>query len=793
MSGSKKYINHPLLKENVVEERLYQLSVASKCIEKRTLVVLPTSLGKTVVALLVIVAVIEKSPGKVLILAPTRPLVDQHFEFFNRAMNIDSEKIVALSGQTVPEKRTGLWESSDIIIATPQVIENDILTKRIDLSDVSCIVFDEAHRAVGNYAYTYISEKYYEQRKNPHVLAITASPGSNDEKISDVCEALNIESIIIKTENDPDVRPYVHKKEIDTISVTLPQELSEIRDTLKKIYDNRMVALTDAGFHSNYKYASRTELLKFQRTLSAEIRSGVADPASFKAISVLAEILKTDHAISLVETQGAKPLLSYLKKLDHEAGLSSSSKASKRLATDLYFRQAIRLSESCDVEHPKFSKVEELVENQLSENPGSKIIVFTNYRDTAKTVFEYLSDKKTIRPIRFVGQSSKKGDKGLSQKEQSEILNDFRSGVYNTLIATSVAEEGLDIPSTDMVIFFEPVPSEIRSIQRMGRTGRFQTGRVVVLITKDTRDEAFYWSGRNKEKRMIKTMKSLQNETSSINDFNGFDTNGFGANNSNNVFDEKQKTFSNYYSDELDESDENANEINFKSARENSEEISDKIRIYADIREAKSGVLRELESFGADLFIQTLEVGDYVLSDNIAVERKTVIDFLDSLLDKKRNLFDQLINLSKNYKSPVLVIEGEDDLYSMRQIDPKAIQGALLTVKIDMNVSVIYTKNEKETAQVMFMVAEREQKERKVNVNPHGKKVAKTTFESQEYVLSSIPGVGVHAAKLLLNHFGTPENVFNATEEELMQVKGIGKKTASRIRNIIASPYKGQL
>ncbi len=130
-------------------------------------------------------------------------------------------------------------------------------------------------------------------------------------------------------------------------------------------------------------------------------------------------------------------------------------------------------------------------------------------------------------------------------------------------------------------------------------------------------------------------------------------------------------------------------------------------------------------------------------------------------------------------------------MFSMRQIDPKAVKGALLTIKIDLNVSVVYTKDEKETAQVLFMVAEREQKERKISVNPHGKKVAKTTAENQEYVLSSIPGVGVHAAKLLLNHFKTPENVFNATEEELMQVKGIGKKTAARIRNIISSDYKG--
>ena len=148
--------------------------------------------------------------------------------------------------------------------------------------------------------------------------------------------------------------------------------------------------------------------------------------------------------------------------------------------------------------------------NSLKENPDSRVIVFTNYRDTAEIVANALSGVPGIVPIRFVGQGSRHKDKGLTQKQQGEILDKFRAGEYNVLVATSVAEEGLDIPSTDLVLFYEPIPSEIRSIQRKGRTGRQHKGRVIVLVTKGTRDEAYYWSSKNKEKKMLNSMHGLE-------------------------------------------------------------------------------------------------------------------------------------------------------------------------------------------------------------------------------------------------------------------------------------------
>ena len=840
--ADQQFIKHPLILENAVEQRMYQLNIVSACTKKNSLVVLPTSLGKTIVALLIMVMRLERAGGKVVLLSPTKPLVQQHYDFFSRVMKLEEGKVKAFTGSTVPEKRINMWLEADMIISTPQVIENDLINNRISLKDVSCVVFDEAHRTVGNYAYTYIAEKYMKTADNPLILGITASPGSEKEKIADVCQTLCIENVVVKTEDDPDIKPYVYKKDVEWISLELPKELAEIREALKKISDARFKKLAEYGCPIDPKSAAKKDLLALQDRLAGEARSEAADPNVYNAISVMAEIMKIEHAVELVETQGAKPLLSYLTKMSGEAVSSSASKAVKRLVNDLYFRQALNLTEKCEREHPKFYAVQKIVSEQLTKYPDSKIIVFTNFRDTANTVRDALEEIPIVRPIRFVGQGSRYKDKGLTQKQQTEIIDQFRAGEYNVLIATSVAEEGLDIPATDMVLFYEPVPSEIRSIQRKGRTGRFQTGRVIVLITKGTRDEFYRWSSQSKEKKMLSEMKSLQKNYAA-------------SPSAVKTQDEPQKTFFDFekefkkkyenapsFEEEKEEerreerggeeekeeerggeeekedepetetksdieenfdlpSREKAFSKNFtKTEEDNNEndienEIENKIenkneplKILADVRELKSGVLRHLESQGVFLKTAKLEVADYVISDEMAVERKSAADFSVSLIDGKRNLFSQLVDLSRAYKKPALIVEGEEEIGS--KINPNAIKGALLSIEMDLKVSVFYTKNEEETALLLKMMAKREQVDEKKSINLHGKKLAKTTSEQQEYILSSISGVGPQAARLLLNEFGSLTNIFNAAEEDLCKIKGIGKKTAQRIRDVMNAEYK---
>ena len=173
-------------------------------------------------------------------------------------------------------------------------------------------------------------------------------------------------------------------------------------------------------------------------------------------------------------------------------------------------------SNRLDEMHPKLDALKDVVAQQLARKPDSRIIVFTNYRDTAELVKNTLNPMRDIRAEKFVGQAKKDGQKGLSQKEQVQLVTDFVNGTYNVIVATSVAEEGLDIPATDMVVFYEPIPSAIRSIQREGRTGRRRAGRIVVLVTKGTRDETYSFSSTRKKRVMSAEMKRMSAEHAQV-------------------------------------------------------------------------------------------------------------------------------------------------------------------------------------------------------------------------------------------------------------------------------------
>ena len=196
-----------------------------------------------------------------------------------------------------------------------------------------------------------------------------------------------------------------------------------------------------------------------------------------------------------------------------------------------------------------------------------------------------------------------------------------------------------------------------------------------------------------------------------------------------------------------------------------------------------------LESRGVGVTLRVLEVGDYVVSDRVGIERKTAEDFVDSLVGAERNIFAQLKDLARSYERPILILEGRD-LYA-RQVHPNAIRGALASIAVDFGVAIIPTADDEETVSVIAAIARREQQARGAGPQAHGKKTHRTLKEQQEYLVSSIPGVGNAVARNLLRHFGSVERVFAATEEELKAVALVGPKTAERIRELVGGEYKG--
>jgi Fanconi anemia group M protein len=509
-------------------------------------------------------------------------------------------------------------------------------------------------------------------------------------------------------------------------------------------------------------------MLDLQAQLQGRLSRG-PDPRIYKAISLVAELFKVDHAIEIAGTQGPEALAKYFDRLEHEASSRSGSKASRRLMDDVNMRHAIYSLKEMDISHPKLEAVKEIVSDQLLQNPESRVIVFTNYRDTSELVTNRLKEVDIIRPVRFVGQASKYRDTGLTQKQQVDILNEFKSGKYNTLVATSVAEEGLDIPATDLVLFFEPVPSEIRSIQRKGRTGRKHAGKVVVLVAKGTKDEAYYWSSRRKENTMNDKMRQFKSPALS----------STGGN-----------PETNFIEDDVAVEDAPDTSGTTTPQKQLLDYSSSQIQIYVDRREIRSGVAQALEAAGDKVIYSTLNVGDYIVSDKVAIERKTDMDLLDSIIDKNRNLFRQLSDLAKAYDRPVLIIEG-DNLYTGRQIHPNAIRGVLSSIATDFGIPIINSKDEVDTAAFIHIMAKREQEDKKRSISLHGSKTSMTLKEQQEYIVSAISNIGPTTAIKLLRHFGSVEHIISADIENLLEVDSVGPKTAQYIIDVVKTEYKG--
>ena len=756
------YIDHPLIKSNAIEARLYQQVLAADVLKKgNTMIVAPTALGKTIVATLVAADRLEKvKNSKILVLAPSKPLAIQHESTFKEFLTVPCSSI---TGAVKTDGRVKRWEESQIICATPQTVESDLLKGRYSLKDVSLVVFDECHHGVGSYSYVYLASRYVKESKFNLILGLTASPGSDKEKIKEVCDNLYIQSIVVKTEEDNDVRPYFNPVAIDWVRVKMSSELEKIKTHVDKALKIRLKGLKNMGVIRTVS-VNKLDILKARgRVQSAIARSVNPKKECFQAISILSAVINIQHSQELIETQGVVTFNKYVARLRKK-----KTKAAKSLIQDPNFGKAIYLAREAEkhgLEHPKLKKVTDIIKKELGQNgqtklqsdryvkdadqKSSKIMVFTQYRDSLEMIHQKL-EKEGIKSAKFFGQASRDGEKGLTQKEQKEIIKAFKIGEYDVLLSTSVAEEGIDIPAVDLVILYEPVPSEVRMIQRRGRTGRKRSGRVKVLITNGTRDEGYYWASVNKERRMKHQL---------------IDPDVLEELNSNAI-----------------ERMENEKRVKVLDPTPKKEELP---VVFADTREGNSKVIRHLSEMEIDVKVQAMAVGDYQVSDEVVIERKTAKDFVDSIVDKR--LFKQARSLMEEFKRPLIILEG-DDLYN-GMINPNAIRGSIASIALDFGISIIPTRNAQDTAAMIKRIAIREQSGEKTPIQIRTDKKPVNLWEQQLFIIESLPNIGPVNAKNLLEHFGTVANIINASESQLQEVEGIGKKTAANIRKVVDSKY----
>jgi Fanconi anemia group M protein len=488
------------------------------------MVILPTALGKTVISLLVCADMLYNYRDKrILVMAPTRPLVSQHMKYFSSVLKISEENIASVTGKILPYARRAVWDRTDIrlMFATPEVVKNDLEEGRLNLKDFGLLVFDEAHRAMKEYAYTSIAKEYIKQSSCPYILAMTASPGAERKRIQEVCNNLFIEHIEYRSEDDPDVKPYVNAIDVKWEWLNLPEEFRYIVSILRSILEEKIKWLIRNGLLlRGIKWIFKKDLIELGEALRYKLELTMEEQRGLLYIAILnqSSALTLMYCVELIESQGSYSLKAFLDRIDEDG-----SNAHTFLLKDPRMMEIKTLVEGIVKEHPKILHLLQLIKDhhqhhghhlssinnaRNSPNLKSKILVFTQYRDTAKHIVEVL-EKNDIKTSRFVGQAKRIGDEGMKQDEQAEVLESFRNSDFDVLVATSIAEEGLDIPEVDLVIFYEPISSEIRYIQRRGRAGRKSSGSVIILATKDTIDMRHLYASKMRLEKMTNSLNNI--------------------------------------------------------------------------------------------------------------------------------------------------------------------------------------------------------------------------------------------------------------------------------------------
>ncbi|DAC51851.1 MAG TPA: DEAD/DEAH box helicase [Candidatus Thalassarchaeaceae archaeon] len=502
------YIEHPRLCAEAVEARAYQIEAVSDCLGAPTLLVLPTALGKTPIEWMVIAERLNTIGGRALMIAPTNALVNQHLRDLKLVIDKQEseDSITSISGSIDWKKRQKRWDAAEIIIATPQVIRNDVQRGSIDLKDVSVLVVDEAHHSKGRHAVAEVGDQYLQSAQNPLVLGATASPGSSQEQVEEVCKRLGLKRIHSRTAENPFLAPYAAGLQVKEVPVNVDEGLKLMAAPLILWMNGLVDQLRRLGYHVQTGRVTSSQLNDTRERIQRAIAKG--EGLAYNAARQCAQSQRLLNLIGYLLSQGVSASREYLSrvKTSGEGGDKGSSAFFKDdRITSLY--EMLQHSEEL---HEKVGKTVELVQEQIEINPESRVIVFAHFRDTVDEIVQRLDDCQRIKPERFVGQATREGSSGMTQKEQLSGLQRFRDGECNVLVATSVGEEGLDIPKADRVIFYEPIGSEIRTIQRRGRTGRHSDGNVYVLIARETRDEGARASAVYREQRMQKVIDSVR-------------------------------------------------------------------------------------------------------------------------------------------------------------------------------------------------------------------------------------------------------------------------------------------
>ncbi|KAH9487144.1 ATP-dependent DNA helicase mph1 [Psilocybe cubensis] len=499
-------------------KRDYQYNIVKNSLFENTLVALPTGLGKTFIAGVVMLNYYRWFPdGKIIFVAPTKPLVTQQIEACHDTCGIPNIDSAELNGEVPAATRARYWREKRVFFMTPQTLMNDLVKQNCDHREIVLLVIDEAHRASGDYAYNQVVR--FLMAKNPHfrVLALTATPGNTVEAVQTLIDGLHISRIELRNEESVDLQKYLFKKTVVTHIIKPNEDLMKIRDLLVKVMDPHIKQLIKFNVLRPNESAISMHPFRPQALMS---ESG---PQHFTALSALSKLARV---MMYLLTGSFETCYLFLNELRTEVdkdipGAARQNNSSKRFKNDPGY---VALMKEVEAQrqagwgiHPKIEKLKTILiqhfGSKLADNNGeedtSKVMVFSSYRGVVQELVNELNkESPLIRATEFIGQGTdKQGKKGLQQKEQLEVIKKFKQGVYNVLVATSIGEEGLDIGEIDVTVCYDTDKTPTRMIQRFGRTGRKRAGFIHVLLA-EGREE----NNVEKAEAMYKEVQKMVNK-----------------------------------------------------------------------------------------------------------------------------------------------------------------------------------------------------------------------------------------------------------------------------------------
>ncbi|RDA85178.1 hypothetical protein CP532_2387 [Ophiocordyceps camponoti-leonardi (nom. inval.)] len=494
--------------------RDYQYSIVKNSLFNNTLVALPTGLGKTFIAATVMLNFYRwTKSAKIIFVAPTKPLVAQQIDACYNIVGIPRSETTLLTGNIPPALRVDEWKNRRVFFMTPQTLLNDLSHGYADPKSISLMVIDEAHRAVGEYAYAKATKFIRRFSNSFRVLALTATPGSKIETVQEIIDNLGISHCEIRTEESIDIQQYVHQRNVDPMVLDPSDEMNLVSElftaALKPLVEK--LGAQNIYYGRNPMALTTYGLMQAQREWFAARGRNANQGVQFMMRAIFSVLTSLAHSIKLLNFHGIKPfydnLVDFRNEQEEKGG--KGSKYRRQLIEHPSFQEMMSkistwLRKDDFVDHPKLTALADRILNHFmdrGQDSATRVIVFSEYRDSAENIVRMLNKHRPlIKASVFVGQADGKRGEGMKQAQQIQTIDKFKKGDFNVLVATSIGEEGLDIGQVDLIICYDASASPIRMLQRMGRTGRKRAGNILLLLMRGKEEDQFARSKDSYEK-----------------------------------------------------------------------------------------------------------------------------------------------------------------------------------------------------------------------------------------------------------------------------------------------------